>query len=239
MGRNGVKMVLKLAGLIIEVKSRYKYTYDMCAEYLYDGDEKIVFSTFATDEQIEAERKRSPEFSDAILENTCIYRNICNEILKYDAVFIHSAAISVDNRAYLFSANSGTGKTTHMNLWLDKFGERAFVINGDKPILRIINDELYVYGTPWCGKEGINKNVSVPMGAMYILERSKENKIRKADNKEALMFILSQTTHPKDKTLYEIMFSNLGKVMEKIPMYVLGCNMEPEACEVAYNAVNK
>ncbi len=232
-------MILKLADLVIEVKSRYKLTYDVCFDYLYDGDEKIDFTTYATNEQIEAERKKTPEFSDAVLENTCIYRNICNEILKYNAIFIHSAAISVDERAYLFSANSGTGKTTHMNLWLDKFGERAFVINGDKPIIRMVNDTLYVYGTPWCGKEGLNRNVRIPMGAMYILERSPDNRIRRAENKEALMAVISQTTHPKNKDLLNLMFTNIGTVIEHTPVFVLGCNMEKEACEIAYGAVNQ
>ena len=128
-------MILKLANIVFEVKSRYRYTYDMCHDYLYSGDESPAFSIFATNEQIIKEREKSPEFSDDILENTCIYRNICNELLKYNAILIHSAALSVDNQAYLFSANSGTGKTTHMNLWQERFGERAFVINGDKPKL--------------------------------------------------------------------------------------------------------
>ena len=141
-------MIIKLAQLVIEVKSRYRYTYDMCHDYLYDGDEKPVFTVFATNEQIEEERKKTPGFPDDLLENTSIYRNICMEILLYDALFLHSAAISVDNEAYIFTADSGTGKTTHMNLWLEKFGERAFVINGDKPIIRKIDDEFYVFGTP-------------------------------------------------------------------------------------------
>lgn len=228
-------MILKLADLIIEVKSRYKFTYDMCFDYLYEGEEKPIFTTFATDEQIEEERRISPGFPDAVLENTCIYRNICTEMLKYDAVLIHSAAIGVDNNAYLFSANSGTGKTTHMNLWLDRFGERAFVINGDKPIIRMIDNKPYVFGTPWCGKEGYNKNVSVPLKAVYILQRAGKNTIRTAESKEALVFMLSQTSRPKQNDLYNLMLANVGSIIENIPIYVLGCNMEPEACEVAYN----
>ncbi|MBQ3038483.1 MAG: hypothetical protein IJD30_04835 [Clostridia bacterium] len=232
-------MILKLAGLVIEVKARYKFTYDMCFDYLYKGDEKPVFSTFATDEQIAEERTLSPGFSDAVLENTCIYRNICAEILKYDAVLIHSAAISVDNNAYLFSANSGTGKTTHMNLWLNKFGERAFVINGDKPIVRLIEGKPYVFGTPWCGKEGYNKNVSVPLKAFYILQRAEENNIRTAENKEALIFMLSQTSRPKQNNLYNIMLATIGNIIDSVQVYVLGCNMEQEACEVAYNKADE
>lgn len=230
-------MIVKLCGLIIEIKSRYRYTFDLCRDYLYDGEEKPEFTTFATDEQIIDERKKTPEFSDDILESTCIYRNICTMILNYDGVLIHSAAISVDNKGYMFSANSGTGKTTHMNLWLEKFGERAFVINGDKPILRRIDGKFYVFGTPWCGKEGLNKNIGVPLEGIYILHRSKENEIKRAQNKDALIFLLTQTIQPPKAELKELMYDILDKLIKEVPVYQMGCNMEMEACEVAYNGM--
>lgn len=232
-------MILKLADIVIEVKSRYRYTYDMCHDYLYNGDESPAFSVFASNEQIIEERRKSPGFSDDILENTCIYRNICNEILRFDAILLHSAALSVDGQAYLFSANSGTGKTTHMNLWLDKFGERAFVINGDKPIIRKKDGVFYVFGTPWCGKEGLNRNSGVPLKGICILERAEKNTASSVNGREAMLFLLTQTVHPSKKELSCLMLDNLGQLIEKIPVYRLGCNMEPEACEVAYKAMSE
>ena len=232
-------MILKLADIVIEAKSRYRYTYDMCHDYLYSGDESPAFSVFASNEQIIEERRKSPGFSDDILENTCIYRNICNEILRFDAILLHSAALSVDGQAYLFSANSGTGKTTHMNLWLDKFGERAFVINGDKPIIRKKDGVFYAYGTPWCGKEGLNRNAGVPLKGICILERAEKNTASPVNGREAMLFLLTQTAHPSKKELSCLMLDNLGQLIEKIPVYRLGCNMEPEACEVAYKAMSE
>jgi len=232
-------MILKLADIVIEVKSRYRYTYDMCHDYLYNGDESPAFSVFASNEQIIEERRKSPGFSDDILENTCIYRNICNEILRFDAILLHSAALSVDGQAYLFSANSGTGKTTHMTLWLDKFGERAFVINGDKPIIRKKDGVFYVFGTPWCGKEGLNRNSGVPLKGICILERAEKNTASPVNGREAMLFLLTQTVHPSKKELSCLMLDNLGQLIEKIPVYRLGCNMEPEACEVAYKAMSE
>ena len=232
-------MIVKIADIVSEAKLRYKYTFDMCSAYLYDGDEKPAFTTFASNEQIADERKKNPGFPDYIIENTCIYRNICHEMLKFNAIFIHSAAICVDNEAYLFSANSGTGKTTHINLWLAKFGDRAFIINGDKPILRMINDTIYAYGTPWCGKELQNKNVRVPLKSICILERGSENIIEPANKNEAAIFLLSQTTRPKDKFLAELMLEKLEMLVNSVPIYNLHCNMEKEACEVSYNAMSK
>lgn len=232
-------MIINLAGLIIEVKLRWKYTYDQCREYLYEGDEKPVFTVFATNEQLDAENKKTPEYSYEILESTCVYRNICEKILEYNGILIHSAAISVDNEAYLFTANSGTGKTTHINLWLEKFGERAFIINGDKPILRKTDKGIFVYGTPWCGKEGFNKNINVKLKGICIIERACENKIEVCEKKESLTFLLSQTSRPKNIKSTDLMLNNLEEIIENIPVYKLGCNMEKEACEVAYNMMSK
>lgn len=231
-------MIIKLAQLVIEVKSRYRYTYDMCHDYLYDGDEKPVFTVFATNEQIEEERKKTPGFPDDLLENTSIYRNICMEILLYDALFLHSAAISVDNEAYIFTADSGTGKTTHMNLWLEKFGERAFVINGDKPIIRKIDDEFYVFGTPWCGKEGLNRNVGVPLKGIGIINRSESNRAERVDSRTALLFLLTQTVRPKDIEYGDRFLEIMNALISKVPVYRLSCNMMPDACDTAYGAMN-
>lgn len=232
-------MIIKLADLIIEVKSRYRYTFDFCKNYIYEGNALPEFTVFATDEDIEKERKSSPDFSDDILENTCIYRNICREILAYDGMLIHSAAISVDNIGYMFSANSGTGKTTHMNLWLHKFGDRAFVINGDKPIIRKVKNQFKVYGTPWCGKEGLNSNVGVPLKGITILERAEENSIIRADNKEALLFLLTQTPIPKEMKYLELMYKNLDELLKTVSVYRLCCNMEPEAAEISYKKMSE
>lgn len=231
-------MIINLAGLVMEVKLRWKYTYDLCKDYLYDGDEKPLLTVYATNEQLEAENKKTPGFSYDVLESTCVYRNICEEILKYNAILIHSAAISVDNEAYLFTANSGTGKTTHINLWLKKFGKRAFIINGDKPILRKEEDGIFVYGTPWCGKEGYNENVRVKLKGICILERAEENVIRQTDKKDALTFLISQTSRPDSIEKMDLMLGNLGEIVENIPVYRLACNMEMKACETAYEEMS-
>ncbi len=230
-------MILKIADLIIEAKSRYRYTYDLCRDYLYNGDKPVDFVTFATNEQLKQEAEKTPQYSLDVIENTCIYRNICNEILRYNGIFIHAAAICVDNKAYLFTADSGTGKTTHMNLWLDKFGQRAAVINGDKPIIRKTDGIVRVYGTPWCGKEGINNNICAPLKAICILEQSPVNTISVEESKNALMFLITQTQRPKEPTLTSLMYDNLGMILDNTKIYRLKCNMEKEACEVAYSAM--
>ncbi len=107
--------------------------------------------------------------------------------------FLHSSAVVVDGYAYLFSADSGTGKSTHTGLWLEHFKEKAFIINDDKPVLRLENGQWFVYGTPWSGKTDLNINVKAKLGAIVFLERAKENHITPIEVKEAIPLFFNQT----------------------------------------------
>ena len=80
----------------------------------------------------------------------------------------------MDGQAVLFTAKSGTGKSTHTKLWRDLFGERAVMVNDDKPLLRILKDGVLVCGTPWDGKHRLSTNCALPLKAICILERGKK-----------------------------------------------------------------
>ena len=170
-------MLIKIAGLVIDVKNRYPYFESFCRGF--EGEGKADFTVEVSDEVMEKTLRESPEYPDGYLECLEIYRIICRKILEYDAMLMHCAAICVDDEAYLFTALSGTGKTTHINLWKQKFGDRCFVVNGDKPILRMKNDKFFVCGTPWRGKENYGGNVIVPIKAICVLNRGEKNEIKK------------------------------------------------------------
>ncbi|MEE0868112.1 MAG: hypothetical protein UIL37_07435 [Clostridia bacterium] len=154
-------------------------------------------------------------------------------------MLMHCAAVSVDNEAYLFTAVSGTGKTTHINLWREKFKDRCFVVNGDKPIIRRIDGKFYVCGTPFMGKENYGTNKMVPIKAICILERGKQNEIKKIAPHEAISTILVQTLRTNDMEEMEKMLSLSDKLLSAVPFYKLKCNMDIEAAEVAYEAMSK
>lgn len=233
-------MILKIADLIIEARARHKYTYDMCSEYLYSGERPIDFTVFASAEQLAEEMGKSPDFPEYLAENTIIYREICSKIIEYNAVFLHCAAISVDNEAYLFTAASGTGKTTHMRHWLTKFGSRAFIINGDKPIIRKMPDgKFYVFGTPWCGKEGFNTNAAVPAKAVFLLERGAVNEAYPASTEDAVHELLNQTVRPTNGTAMLDLLDTVEQFIEQTSFYRLRCNPNPDAADTAYNITTK
>ena len=232
-------MNIELAGLIIDIKEPGEYTVNMCKDYIYDGEKKPDIVIENDTVALEKERKIYPDAAEDYLQNICIYRAICKKIVEFDAMLIHSAAISVDGKGYLFTALSGTGKTTHVNLWLKKFGERAFIINGDKPIVRNINGTFHVFGTPWCGKEGININTNVPIQAICILERGEKNVIKRVNHQEAVTELLRQTSRPGSVSGLTDLLDALDKVITEIPVYKLACNMESEAADVSYNEMCK
>ena len=225
-----------MADFIIEIKNKYKYTEDICKDYI-TTEKKANFSVEVPETIMKKVISESPEYPDGYLESLEIYRIVCRKILDKDAMLMHCAAIAVDNKAYLFTAVSGTGKTTHISLWLKKFGKKATVINGDKPILRLVNGKFYVYGTPWCGKENFGTNASAPIQAICILERDKHNHIERISPADAISTVITQTLRTDDINEMDKMLTLTDRLLNSVPFYRLGCNMEDDAADVSYNAM--
>ena len=139
-------------------------------------------------------------FSDEYLETLALYRKIVERLLEWDTLLFHGSCISVDSKAYLFTAKSGTGKSTHTQLWKKLFGERAVFINDDKPLLKISAQGVTVYGTPWDGKHHRSTNTSCPLKAVCILTRNTENSIQRIDKKAALPMLCQQSYRPCSPT---------------------------------------
>lgn len=232
-------MNIKLAELIINIENPGKYTQNMCKDYIYKGEKAPDIIIEYNQAEIDKAKKTTPEAPEDYLQNLYIYRQICKRIVDFNAMLIHSAAVAVDGRGYLFTALSGTGKTTHVNLWLKKFGKRAVIVNGDKPIVRETDGEFHVYGTPWCGKEGINTNIHVPVDGICILNRGEENIIKMVSHREAISELMGQTARPSSVLGMTSLLDVLDKLITKVPVYRLYCNMNPEAADVSYNEMCK
>ena len=173
---------ISIAGLIVQINSLFLAVYRKCADYLGDPYAKadIVVRTtmdeLRTDyERLVLETSQGTIFSN--LECLAVLRQISEAILDYDTLLTHGAAIAYDGGAYLFCAPSGTGKTTHIRLWLENLPE-AYVVNGDKPFLRFTEKGVWVCGSPWCGKENLGTNTMVPLKAVIFMERSERNHIQ-------------------------------------------------------------
>ena len=167
-------------------------------------------------------------------ENDAIYMESCFQfykaILDFNGMMLHASAIEYNGKAYLFSGPSGMGKSTHTRLWQSLYGDAVQVFNDDKPALRRLDDGWFAYGTPWCGKDGINQNKKVPLGGICFLKRGENDKIRRLDKKEAMQNVLWQTTRKlKDINKMTALLTLVDKLVREVPVFELECTKEQSA----------
>ena len=234
---------IKMVDLLIEIHNHYDYVEKMCAGYRAEGETGTVdFVIEATEEAIAKEQQDATiPCTLAYCESICIYREISKRMIQYNGFLMHGACIEVDGEVYAFCAKSGTGKSTHLTLWKKHFGEKARVINGDKPIIRWFpgqDKEFVVYGTPWCGKEGWNINTSGGLKAICFLERGETNEIHAISSAEAVKRLGHQILMPKTPLEMTKYLDMMDVLLRKIPCYLLSCNMDEEAAVVAYQGMN-
>ena len=221
-----------LAGKNIAVTSIFDEVYDLCRNYLTDASpdiavkvtpEDIVYEKRLNIRESEIEGIQVVDYKDSYLETLAVYRKIATKMLDFDTFLMHGAVVAVGEKAWLFTAPSGTGKTTHINLWLKNI-TGSYVVNGDKPLIHI-GDECTVYGTPWAGKEGMNRNIGIRLCGIVILNRGDENHIEKVPMTQILPVLIQQSYRPKTRLELEKTLSLLSRLGRKIPMYQLYCNM--------------
>ncbi len=159
------------------------------------------------------------------------------QILAHKGMMLHASCVVVDDKAYLFSAPSGTGKSTHTELWLKLFPNQAYILNDDKPALRFEDGVWYAYGTPWSGKNDINRNTRIPVAGIAFLERSKENSIEHLSGSNAITEILNQTLRPLHPFYRVCVLENLNNLISRVPIWKLKCNTDLSAAMVSYRAM--
>ena len=236
-------MKIRLAGKNIVANVLYESTVAFCRDYIADFDEADV-KINVTVEDIAAERIRSSKQaetdksvaknpSSAYLETLALYRKIAEALVEFNIVLFHGSAVALDGEVYLFTAKSGTGKSTHTRLWRKLFGDRVVMINDDKPLLEVTDEGVTVYGTPWDGKHRLSTNTSAPLRAICILERSEKNEIARQEPITTYVAVLSQTYKLTEPESARKMLALTDKIIKNIPIYKLGCNMDPEAAIVS------
>lgn len=161
-----------------------------------------------------------------------------SELLRHGGIMLHSSCVEKEGKAYLFSAKSGTGKSTHTHLWLKNLPNTR-IINDDKPALICENGKWYACGTPFSGKTDENINTKVPIRAVVFLHRSSVNEVKRLAPQAAVPLFLSQTVNPKRRELAENMLENLDSLLKSTPVFSLGCNTDDDAARVSYNEIER
>ena len=227
---------IETAGLVIRIENRFDYVRNLCRDYMTSPDRPADIAVSVSEEELQLEAETAPGFfsGDASAEAVAAYKKISNALPAFDAFVMHSSAVAVDGRAYCFAAESGTGKSTLTRYWKEVLGDRLTVINGDKPIYRFQGEQLFAFGTPWCGKENWQANTSAPMKALCLLERGEENAVFPVNPFEVLGEMVhhfhlpggGQVDMPR---LVELM----DRMISSVPVYRLRCRNDRSAAEKA------
>lgn len=185
-------------------------------------------------------KKKYPEVDDDMCEYMMSGFAFYRELLRFGGLQLHSSCVVLDGQAYLFSAHPGTGKSTHTQQWLERFGDRAYILNDDKPALRLENEEWFAYGTPWSGKNDISVNARVPVAGIAILERSETNSIASFSGAQALAKILPQVVRPRGQEYRVLLLDLMDKLLSMVPVWKFECNnFAPDAVDVSYSTMSR
>lgn len=224
-----------IAQLNILIDNKYGYIENMCADYITDAIQ-TDFTVSVTDAEIMSEDDGAG-YDLGYLESLAIYRKIAEEMLRFNGFLMHGVVIDVCSKGVMFTAKSGVGKTTHTRLWKQLLNEKMTVVNGDKPLIRIIDEKVYAYGSPWAGKEGMHKNMRTNLDKVCFLERSEVNKCYFIEKDKALEKLLSQVYIPKNTLKYLKTLDLLSKFIDKVEFYKIKCNMDISAAKTAYEGM--
>ena len=183
-----MKSTYRLAGHTIKIESLYSQVHTLCAAYRVEDDAEYCITTapadiayerqrFARADELEGAAVR--EHADPYLETLAVYRKLAQLLVQDDILLMHGAVVAVDGQAYLFTAKSGTGKTTHTRLWMQQFGDRAVMVNGDKPLLH-----QDTHTNPACG---VGVNIQLALQSFYMdIQQAAENRMRQITLRDIL-----------------------------------------------------
>lgn len=225
----------RIAGLTVQMDT-FGRTASQAIPYLIEDPEKVDMIVEGAAELLHSE---APELSLDDCEHISTSKSFYLQLLLHNGFMLHASAVAMDGKAYLFSAASGTGKSTHTQLWQRVFGEdRARILNDDKPALRLEDGKWYAYGTPWSGKYDISLNLRLPLAGICVLERGDQNSIEPVPAAKAVYALLNQTIRPRGLQAKTLLMEHIGSLVESVPVYLLRCNMEPEAAILSHGVMS-
>ena len=236
---------IRIAGLCAQVQPMFLSTKEYCKAYLTEEDaeifvtvtpEDLIYEQKLADIEADEEGLKRRKFTDPFLERASIQRKIADSLLQRNVLMVHGSTVALDGQAYMFTAACGTGKSTHTRLWREVFGDRATMVNDDKPFLELTSDGVIAHGSPWTGKHGLGSNISVPLKGICILHRGPENVIRPLKPEDVMAMLLHQTHIPEgDKALGESLVARLAK---SVSLWEMECTKNPEAAFISSCAMS-
>ena len=240
-------MLIEIAGIPLEVLFKHSENEYFLRDYRTDKAPAFTIEPTESDLlRIEAELDRAggltgirkDPYPEPFLENNAIHALLAEHLTACHVLLMHGSALCMDGEAYLFTASSGVGKSTHARLWREVFGSRVWMINDDKPMLRISEQGIMVYGTPWNGKHQLSRNSCAPLKAIVQLERGQENRIDPLSHSEAFHVLIQHALTSKKPAVMADILAMEKELLQAVPFYRLKCNTEREAAIVAWRGIS-
>lgn len=239
---------IEIAGYRAEIHSLFESTRDYCRDYLTEGApgvritvsrEKMAREQQMLEEEARQEGFRLRRFTDPFLERAVIQRKLSEYLLKKNVLMLHGSVVAVDGKGYLFTAKSGTGKSTHTRNWCTLLGDRAQMVNDDKPFLRLDTEKILVCGSPWSGKHGLHSNITVPLQGICILRRGAENAIHPIAAAQAEPMLRWQSCPPLEETLLPQYEKLMVRLLHMVRFWQMDCTRDMAAAEMAFAAMSE
>lgn len=237
------EFVMEIAGFAIEVQVLFETTRFYCRDYLTDCEPEyfvrvnldlILREQELLDLEADEDGLKRRKFTEPFLERSAIQRRVAELLADRNVLLMHGSTVAVDGQAFLFTAACGTGKSTHTRLWREVFGDRAVMVNDDKPFLRFEDGTVFAYGSPWSGKHGLANRVRFPLKGICVLSRGTENLIRRAAPADVIDMLRHQCFLPEgDSPVPE----QVEELSELVALWEMSCTKEPSAALVSYNAM--
>ena len=238
---------VELAGIPVRIRCRHEENRHFLAAYLTEREPELTVEP--TEETIRWIREGfvrmygedgpcEEPLTDSFLENNAIHALIAEKLVPRGVLLFHGSALCMDGRAVIFTAPSGTGKSTQARLWRETFGERVRMINDDKPLLRIEeNGTVTVCGSPWDGKHHLSSNTSAPLRAVLLVKRSATNRMEPMSPVDAFPILVQQGYLPDDSATRLQVLALERKILAQIPFFTLYCNQEQDAARIAKRTI--
>lgn len=240
-----MRFTIAIGSKRIEIGGHYGLIFEQCREYISDGIPDIIIwskeygktsgSLNNMREHIRKNKNGVVRIDPAKDESLEIQQEIAEKMINKGFLLIHGAAVEKDGAAHVFVAPSGTGKTTRLRFWMELY-PNSTIINGDKPMIHTSGSCVLVCGTPWAGKEGWGSNIQVPLRAIYMLERSNEDRVEEISIGEALPKLFQQTYAPREMENRQKKIRMLAEMAGKVHFYRYQSTMTRESVRMAYEA---
>ena len=218
-----INFKIEIANIVLEINAFNESTKRYCGDFLSNKEPQYVITM--TQEDLENEKHINEDGKVyANEEISALYRKIADIFVEENVLVMHGSSFKVGNNAFIVTARSGVGKSTHVNLLKEYLGKDFEYINDDKPLLKVDN-ELVLFSSPWNGKERRGNNTYAPLRSVIFLNRGLTNTYKKLSNNSDVYFrLLSQIYLPRDKAKREKALSLIDILLKRISFYEINVN---------------